>query len=258
MIENIAAYRFVPIHDADALARRLGARAAELELLGTLIVAPEGINLFLAGTRGAIDAFVDALRADARLAAIVVKRSRSATTPFARLKVKRKCEIITFRRGEVSPLTRRAPALSPQRFAAWLERGVDEDGRRVVLLDTRNREEVEHGSFAGACTLPITAFTEFPAAVEACRTELADAAIVSFCTGGVRCEKAALWMQDHGFANVWQLDGGILGYFEQVGGFGYEGSCFVFDERVALDSTLAALGEREPSDFTAHPYEESP
>ncbi len=258
MIDNIAAYHFVAIDDADALAATLRARAQALALLGTVIVAPEGINLFLAGDAGAIDGFLAGLRSDARFAALSVRRSRSSRAPFARLKVKRKREIITFRDDKVSPLARRAPALPPQRLATWLARGCDDEGRRLVLLDTRNREEVVHGSFSGACTLPITTFTQFPAAAEARRAEFEDATIVSFCTGGVRCEKAALWMQDNGFDRVWQLDGGILGYFEQVGGFGYQGACFVFDERVALDSTLAAHADRGASGHTAHPQEEFP
>ena len=257
MIESIAAYRFVSIDDADALASTLRSRAEALELLGTVIVAPEGVNLFLAGARERIDAFIDALRADPRFRDLAVKRSRSATAPFARLKVKRKDEIITFRRDLASPSARRAPALAPRRLAAWLEQGCDDEGRRIVLLDTRNREEVAHGSFRGACTLPITMFTEFPAAVEARRAEFDDATIISFCTGGIRCEKAALWMQDAGFDRVWQLDGGILGYFEQVGGFGYEGACFVFDGRVALDSALAPLAVHGSDGRTAHLSEES-
>ena len=106
------------------------------------------------------------------------------------------------------------------------------------------REEVGHGTFANALTLPIDNFTDLPEALTPHRTALADATVVSFCTGGIRCEKAALWLQGEGMDNVLQLDGGILGYFEQVGGFGYEGRCFVFDERVALDPALRPLVDR--------------
>jgi UPF0176 protein len=237
VILNIAAYLFTPIDDADALVARLRERAEAGALRGTVLVAAEGVNLFLAGEPGAVDAFVDALRADPRFAAIEVKRSRSTAQPFARLKVKRKREIIAFRR-EAVPAQGRAPALAPGRLARWIDAGRDDDGRRVVLLDTRNREEVAHGTFAGALSLPIDNFVDLPAALESQRASLADATVVSFCTGGVRCEKAALWMQANGFERVWQLDGGILGYFERVGGHGYEGACFVFDERVALDPAL--------------------
>lgn len=238
MILNIAAYHFVAIDDAHALAARLRERAADTALRGTILVAPEGVNLFLAGAETEVEAFLDALRGDARFTDIVIKRSWSATQPFARFKVKRKKEIIAFRQDDASPLSGRAPALAPATLARWLERGHDDDGRRVVLLDTRNRCEIEHGHFANATTLPIDRFTDLPQAMDAMRDALDGAAIVSYCTGGVRCEKAALWMQANGFENVWQLDGGILGYFEQVGGFGYDGACFVFDERVALDAAL--------------------
>lgn len=238
MILNIAAYHFVAIDDADALAARLRERAEGAALRGTVLVAPEGINLFLAGEAGEVEAFLDALRADARFADLVVKRSWSEAQPFMRLKVKRKREIIAFRQNDASPLAGRAPALAPDTLARWIERGSDDAGRRLVLLDTRNRCEIEYGRFANATTLPIDRFTDLPAALGAARESLEGAAIVSYCTGGIRCEKAALWMQANGFDHVWQLDGGILGYFERVGGHGYEGACFVFDERVALDAAL--------------------
>ena len=238
MLLNIAAYHFVPIDAPEALVTTLRTRAETGVLRGSVLVAEEGINLFLAGGEAAIDGFVAMLRADPRFTDIVVKRSHSATQPFARLKVRRKPEIISFRRDGVSPLAGRAPAVDPATLARWLDQGHDDDGQRVLLLDTRNRDEVRHGTFAGALTLPIDRFTELPDAVLAQRDALHDATVVSFCTGGIRCEKAALWMQANGIDNVLQLDGGILGYFEQVGGHGYDGNCFVFDERVALDSAL--------------------
>ena len=242
MVRNIAAYQFVDIADPAALAADVRDWAEAGELRGTVLVAPEGINLFLAGGDAAIEGFLARLRADARFAAIAVKDSWSASVPFARLKVKRKREIISFRRDDASPLAReRAPAVSPQALARWIGQGADDAGRRLVLLDTRNREEIAQGAFAGALTLPIDNFTDLPAALDAHRDGIADATVVSYCTGGIRCEKAALWMRDAGMDNVLQLDGGILGYFEQVGGFGYDGGCFVFDARVALDPALRPL-----------------
>ena len=252
MILNIAAYHFVAIDDADALVVRLRERAETLALRGTILVADEGVNLFLAGTQDAIDEFLADLLSDPRFADIAVKFSRSEHAPFARLKVKRKRETITFRQNDASPLTGRAPALPPATLARWIEHGHDDDGRRLVLLDTRNREEVRHGSFDGAMTLPIDRFTDLPAAIEARRASLADATVVSFCTGGIRCEKAALWMQANGIANIWQLDGGILGYFEQVGGYGYDGACFVFDERIALDPSLRPVAKSDLADDSVH------
>ncbi|WP_202842752.1 sulfurtransferase [Luteimonas saliphila] len=242
MIRNIAAYRFVEIADPPVLAADVRTWAEAGGLRGTVLVAPEGVNLFLAGTDAAVGTFLGHLRADARFAGIVVKDSWSAAVPFARLKVKTKREIISFRRDGASPLRGdRAPAVAPHVLARWLAQGVDDAGRRVVLLDTRNREETAHGAFEGALTLPIDNFTDLPMALAPHRDSLADATVVSYCTGGIRCEKAALWMRDSGMDHVLQLDGGILGYFEAVGGVGYAGRCFVFDERVALDTALRPL-----------------
>ena len=241
MILNIAAYHFVPIEDPAALASQVRTLAEAGDLRGTVLVAGEGINIFLAGTESAIRVFLDALREDPRFADIVVKESRSQAQPFGRLKVKVKREIIAFRRDQSSPLEGRAPAVQPEDLARWIEQGHDDSGRKLVLLDTRNREEIEHGTFSGALTLPIDNFTDLPEALTPHRSALADAVVVSFCTGGIRCEKAALWMQAEGMDNVLQLEGGILGYFERVGGFGYEGRCFVFDDRVALDAELKPL-----------------
>lgn len=241
LILNIAAYHFVAIDDPDAVAGALREHAEAGGLRGTVLVAGEGVNLFLAGDEVAVHGFLDALRGDPRFAAIAVKTSRSRAQPFARLKVKVKPEIIAFRREDTKPLAGRAPAVPPAVLACWIAQGTDDGGRRLVLLDTRNREEVGHGTFAGALALPIDNFTELPEALAPHRESLADATVVSFCTGGIRCEKAALWMQADGMDNVLQLDGGILGYFDQVGGFGYEGRCFVFDERVALGPDLQPL-----------------
>ncbi len=241
MLLNVAAYHFTPIDAPDALADELRERAQADGLRGTMLVAGEGINLFLAGADAKVHGFLDALRVQPRFAGLIAKFSRSHRQPFARLKVKVKQEIISFRRENASPLAGRAPAVEPQTLARWLDQGHDDSGKPVVMLDTRNREEFGHGTFANALTLPIDNFTDLPHALEPHRDTLREATVVSFCTGGIRCEKAALWMQADGMDNVLQLDGGILGYFEQVGGRHYEGRCFVFDERVALDPELKPL-----------------
>ena len=241
MLLNIAAYHFTPIQNPEDLAAQLRSRAEDLGLRGSMLVAGEGINLFLAGTEEGIQSFLDALRAQASFADLIVKFSRSRRQPFARLKVKVKPEIISFRRDNASPLVGRSPAVMPETLARWLDQGHDDDGKRVVMLDTRNREEFGYGTFNDALTLPVDNFTDLPQALEPHRDALGDATVVSFCTGGIRCEKAALWMQAEGMSNVLQLDGGILGYFERVGGRHYDGRCFVFDERVALDPELQPL-----------------
>lgn len=243
MVLNLAAYHFTSVADPEVLATQLRVWAEAGKLRGTVLVAGEGINLFLAGTAETVERFLRDLQADPRFADMRTKLSESPSQPFARLKVKVKPEIISFRREGASPLAARAPAVAPVDLARWIAQGHDDAGRRVVLLDTRNREEVGYGTFAGALTLPIDNFTDLPEALAPHREALSDATVVSFCTGGIRCEKAALWMRADGMDNVLQLDGGILGYFEQVGGEHYDGCCFVFDERVALDPALRPMLE---------------
>lgn len=235
---NIAAYRFVAIDDPPALRAHLAEEASSRGLRGTVLVAPEGLNLFLAGPEAEVRAFLATLRADPRFLGMVAKESWSGFVPFDRLKVKLKREIIAFRREGVDPLGAPAPFVDPPTLKRWLDQGHDDDGKPVILLDTRNREEIAHGSFENALTLPIDDFVQLPEALEAERARLQAGTVVSFCTGGIRCEKAAPLLRAQGFGDVRQLEGGILGWFEQAGGSHWRGACFVFDQRVALGPDL--------------------
>ena len=238
-ILNISAYKFVPLPDAEDLRVLLQARAQALALKGTILLAEEGINLFLAGPADAVRGFVAQLHHDARFADIAPKESWSASQPFRKMLVKVKGEIIRMNHPTIRPANGRAPAVAPATVRRWLEQGVDDNGRPVVTLDTRNDFEVDHGTFEGAIDWRITKFTEFPAALQAHKAELQDKTVVSFCTGGIRCEKAAILMREEGLPHVYQLEGGILKYFELTDGAHYHGGCFVFDERRVLDTGLA-------------------
>ncbi|EHK63993.1 sulfurtransferase [Achromobacter arsenitoxydans] len=238
-VVNIAAYKFVPLDSLPELRTRLLGLAGDAGLKGTILLAEEGINLFLAGAADAIDAFLLELRADARFADLEVKFSYSGDVPFRKLLVKIKREIIRMNHPAIRPAAGRAPGVDAQTLARWLEQGADDAGRPVVMLDTRNAFEVDEGTFKNAIDWRIDRFTQFPDAVQANRAQLEGKTVVSFCTGGIRCEKAAIYMNEAGIQNVYQLDGGILKYFEETGGPGYEGKCFVFDERVSLDPALA-------------------
>ena len=238
-VVNIAAYKFVSLDSLPELRQRLLDEAARAALKGTILLAEEGINLFLAGSAEGIEAFLRFLRADARFADLEVKFSRSAAVPFRKLLVKIKREIIRMNHPAIRPEAGRAPGVDAHTLARWLEQGVDDAGRPVVMLDTRNAFEVDEGTFKNAIDWRIERFTQFPEAVQAHRAELEGKTVVSFCTGGIRCEKAAIYMSEAGIQNVYQLDGGILKYFEETGGPGYEGKCFVFDERISLDPALA-------------------
>jgi len=238
-ILNISAYRFVHIADPVALLESIRSLAVGLSLKGTVLLAEEGINLFLAGPESAVRAFVHDLRRDDRFAALDPKESWSAGVPFGKLLVKVKREIIRMNHPHVRPATGRAPSVDARTLSRWLDAGQDDDGRAVVLLDTRNAFEVDHGRFRDAIDWRIDKFTEFPDALRANAGSLKGKTVVSYCTGGIRCEKAALFMADAGVEHVLQLEGGILKYFEEAGSAHFDGSCFVFDERGALAPDLS-------------------
>jgi UPF0176 protein len=237
-IVNISAYKFVSLDDLPTLRERLLARCEALALKGTILLAPEGINLFLAGSRAAIDGFMATVREDSRFADIEPKESLSDEVPFGRMRVRLKREIITMRLPTIRPEGGRAPAVDAATLQRWLEQGHDDEGREVVLLDTRNDYEIAVGKFPQAVDYRIASFTEFPAAIAADRARYEGKTVVSYCTGGIRCEKAALHMRDLGMPHVYQLEGGILKYLEQTDGAHWRGDCFVFDGRVAIDKQL--------------------
>jgi UPF0176 protein len=243
-VVNISCYKFVTLSDRDALKASLTARCLELELKGTILLAPEGINVFLAGSRAAMDAIVAHLRADPRFADLQPKESLSAEPPFKRMRVRLKKEIITMKHPLIRPEAGRAPSVAAATLRAWLDRGMDDEGRPVVMLDTRNDYEVAAGTFENAVDYDIGVFSEFPPRLAARRADYIGKTVVSFCTGGIRCEKAAIHMKEIGIERVYQLEGGILKYFEEVGGAHYRGDCFVFDERETLSADLQPAAGR--------------
>ena len=247
-IVNISAYLFVGLPDYAAWRAPIKERCVALGLKGTVLLSPEGINLFVAGTAAHIDTLVGWLQGDAqfagKLGALAPKVSRSREQPFKRMLVKLKREIITMRLPTIRPETGRAPDVKAATLKRWLDNGHDDDGREVVMLDTRNGFEVQLGSFINAIDPQIAHFSEFPQVVDTLAPTLQNKRVVTFCTGGIRCEKAALYMADK-IPGVLQLDGGILKYFEEVGGDHWQGECFVFDQRVALDPDLQATRTRQ-------------
>jgi UPF0176 protein len=237
-IVNIAAYKFISFNDTAEKRPLFLAFCQKHNLRGTVILSPEGINLFLAGSRPDIDAFLSWLRADTRFADIQVKESLSDKQPFTRMLVKLKAEIITMKHPLIKPEEGRAPFVEAKTLKRWLDQGHDDNGKPVVMVDTRNAFEVDVGTFDNTIDYRINKFTEFPQVIADHKDELNDKTVVTFCTGGIRCEKAAIHMQNIGYDSVYQLEGGILKYFEEVGGAHYNGDCFVFDYRTALNPQL--------------------
>lgn len=234
-IVNLSGYRFVTISIDQLPQMRLGlkAKADACSLKGTILLSTEGINSFLAGTRDNIDTFVSYVRSFPEFATIWYKESFTNYQPFNRMLVRLKKEVIPMNNPNIVPHKKTAPYLSPEEFRKWYQ-----EKRDMVVFDTRNDFEVTLGTFDNAIDLNIAHFRDFSDAVDLLPEDMKEKPIVTFCTGGVRCEKAAELMEQKGFKNVYQLHGGIINYFEKCGGDFYNGECFVFDQRVALDCHL--------------------
>ena len=234
---NIAGYKFVVLPDRDALRQPLKEQCDELGLKGTILLSFEGINIFIAGPEENINVFRTSLLDDERFADIEFKESYSEHQPFNRMNVRLKNEIISVGLPNFNRIEPDDGRIRPQELH---ERLLNDDD--LVLLDTRNTYETRLGTFQNAIELDLDTFRSFPEAIAKLDDEYKDKEIVMFCTGGVRCEKASVIMKDAGFTNIKQLEGGILGYFEQVGGDYWNGECFVFDKRVALLPNLTETG----------------
>lgn len=233
MVTNLAAYRFVELAGLKELREDLVGLCKGVGLKGTILLSTEGVNLFVAGSGEAVDVVMERLREIPGLEDFEGKVSESEDQPFRRMLVRIKKEIIAFGVEGVEPGRRTSPKLQAKELRRWLD-----EGRKITLLDTRNDYEVKLGTFAGAVVPDIQKFREFPKAVREMPEEMKDETVVMFCTGGIRCEKAGPFMEMEGFKNVYQLDGGILKYFEECGGAHYDGECFVFDQRVGVDPAL--------------------
>jgi len=232
-ILNIAAYKFLPLSDLKTLRTHLQTLCKTWNLKGTILLSPEGINLFAAGAPQSVQLLLNELRSWPGLEDLQPKSSETDHQPFRRMLVRVKKEIIAFGVEGIDPARRTSPKLSPQELKRWLD-----EGRAVTLLDTRNDYEVKLGTFKNALPIGIGHFREFPDAVGKLPTHLKEQPIVMFCTGGIRCEKAGPFMEREGFKTIFQLEGGILKYFEECGAAHYSGECFVFDQRVGLDAGL--------------------
>ena len=230
---NIAAYKFAPLTDLRSLRPRLLALCKSWGLKGTILLSTEGINLFVAGASDKINLLLAELRSIPGLENLEVKVSESEHQPFNRMLVRVKKEIIAFGVEGIDPGKRTSPKLPAKTLKQWLD-----EGRPVTLLDTRNDYEVKLGTFKNALAAGIDHFRDFPEAVRKLPEQMKEQPIVMFCTGGIRCEKAGPFMEREGFKNIFQLEGGILKYFEECGGAHYNGECFVFDQRVGVDPTL--------------------
>ncbi|MBV6457716.1 MAG: hypothetical protein HONBIEJF_00833 [Fimbriimonadaceae bacterium] len=222
-------YKFVPIDDPAAFALEHEALCRSLGLLGRILIAREGINGTVSGTVEACDAYMTSMWADPKLANLEFKVEEANEHAFKKLFIRVRDEIITLGMPLSSPVHQRTGAyLSPLEAKAMLDRD------DVVFLDGRNQYESELGHFRGAICPPVGAFREIPKWIEEHRADLEDKQIVTYCTGGIRCEKLTAWMLEAGFEHVFQVRGGIVCYGQDpdVQGDGFEGVNVVFDDRV--------------------------
>lgn len=232
-VTNISCYKFAKLTDLKQLRERLLADCRAWNLKGTILLSTEGINMFIAGDAADVDRLVSLLKAIPGLEGLAPKVSLSDHQPFNRMLVRIKKEIISFGVEGIDPANYTSRKLPARELKQWLD-----EGRPVTLLDTRNDYEVKLGTFRNALIPHIDSFRQFPDAVRQLPEQLKDEPVVMFCTGGIRCEKAGPFMEQMGFRNILQLDGGILKYFEEVGGDHYDGELFVFDQRVGVDPAL--------------------
>jgi len=230
-----ALYRFVPLPDREALREPLLSVCRDNGVLGSLLLAEEGINGTISGSAAGIDAVLDWMGQDSRLAGLAPRLTYADYQPFDRMKVRLKQEIITLRAPEADPLRQVGEDVEPEDWNALIERD------DVVLIDTRNRPEVDCGTFKGAVDPDLASFSEFTTYVDENLDPGKHRKVAMFCTGGIRCEKASSYMLSRGFEAVYQLRGGILHYLQKVPREQslWEGECFVFDQRRAVDHDLA-------------------
>ena len=236
MTVTVAAfYKFVTVDAPETLQGNVAAACVQNGILGTFLIAREGINATISGPQDAITAFLNGLRADTRFGDLSVKISYAEAEPFKRMKVRVKPEIVSFGVPDISPAERVGTYVAPDAWNALIQ---DPD---VVVVDTRNAYEVAIGTFDGAIDPKTGAFSDFPAYVARHLDPDRHKRVAMFCTGGIRCEKASAYLLAQGFPEVYHLEGGILKYLETVPQETslWRGECFVFDARVALQHGVA-------------------
>ena len=242
-ILNLSGYRFVALTDLAELQAQLKNKLIDIGVMGNIMLASEGINVGIAGTQTQVNNAKTYLESIDEFNGIWLKESWSTTVPFRRLRVRVRNEIIAFDGLQETPLQLQresAPAMAPAQLDEWLDNEHD-----FTLLDARNDYEIVSGTIPGSTHLGIKNFRHFKDAIQKAVTSGKldpNRPLVTYCTGGIRCAKAAPWLIENGFREVYQLDGGVLNYLESRDGGHWDGHCFVFDDRVEIDTTLTPTG----------------
>ena len=238
-------YKFVPLTDFETMREPILDQMHAINIKGTIILAAEGVNGSFAGKREEMELFYQFMRGDSRFADLHFKETFDEENPFAKAKVKLRKEIVTMGIKNVDPSQSVGIYLNP---AEWHEFIKDPE---VLLIDTRNDYEFELGTFKNAINPNTENFRDFPEYVEKHLQDKKDQKIAMFCTGGIRCEKSTAYLKEQGFQNVYHLQDGILNYIESIpeNDSLWEGACFVFDDRVAVDHKLNRVYPQLPQDY---------
>ena len=228
---NIRCYKFVSLDHLEEHRLLLAEIGQLLSVTGTIILSNEGINIALSGEKSSVEQMFEACKAIPGLKNLKEKTSNSEEIGFEKLKVKIKSEIIKMNQPQIRPEQERAPFINANTLAKWILNGFDDSGKPIKIVDTRNEFEFQLGHFKDSLNLKLETFSEFPEKIKEQGKFLEGYKLVNVCTGGIRCEKATLFMIENGIRDVVQLDGGILDYLENTNGNTWEGQCFLFDER---------------------------
>ena len=223
-------YRFATVPDPCGLYDRVLGECQRRGVRGTILIASEGVNGSIAGDPASVAAVLELFRRECGFEGLRAREAAASSIPFQRLKVRVRPEIVTFRQADASPTEQVGTYVSPERWNELIQR------KEVAIIDTRNAFEVEMGTFRGAIDPKTRSFTDFAAWIAEQGEIDRDTPIAMFCTGGIRCEKATSHLVAQGFREVYHLEGGILGYLEEIPESEslWEGECFVFDDRIAL------------------------
>jgi len=236
-------YKFVPLEQLDSLRDRILQFCQVRGIKGSILIAPEGINGTVCGDELSISELRHEFENDTLLNGMNFKRSEHSSEAFRRMVVRIKKEIITMRKGGIDPNDLTGKFVKPIELKGWID-----EGQELVFLDTRNNYEVKVGTFRGAIDPKINVFSEFPDFIDANIERFKNKKIITFCTGGIRCEKATAYMVQKGLEQTYQIDGGILKYFEDTknepGDNYWEGECVVFDKRLAVTKKLETTDSR--------------
>lgn len=233
-ITHTSAYKFIQLNHLETWRDTLKALAVECGIKGTILLGVEGINISLSGPQTNLDDFKNRLRQYEEFSDLIFKDSYGTTTPFKKMMVKIRNEIVTIGNNQLDVSQNAEYYITPNQLKDWYDQGIKFD-----MIDTRNDYEYLIGTFKDAVKLPLKNFRDFEKILPELDTLKHNGKPkVIVCTGGIRCEKALPVMLAHGFEQVYHLQGGIISYFKECGGEHYEGECFVFDDRVAIDTQL--------------------